>query len=222
MPRLPGLFDSFDNVDQISVEAIASWLKPVPQFNQLENYIANKILYPQALPLTEYDMKVDLAILREALRINYPKPGAQKTNALLGDNPFLNITLRKVLIPERFLGFVPNLTSLAVTFIDAILSGRRREDWFQDLWTIVLTDGVDEVVGSILLPQFDSSDGVMNLKLQGKNYEIRRGNLMVIPCPKDRCEIAYNLRSGKVLGKKESAIELYGGKLGLIVDGRSA
>ena len=61
----------------------------------------------------------------------------------------------------------------------------------------------------------------MNLKLQGKNYEIRRGNLMVIPCPKDRCEIAYNLRSGKVLGKEESAIELYGGKLGLIVDGRS-
>lgn len=221
MPRLTGLFDSFDNLDQISVEAIASWLKPVPQLNQLEDYLANKILYPQALPLTEPDMQIDLSILREAIKMNIPKPGSPK-NALLGDNPFLNITLRKILIPVKFLNFVPDLMSLTLAFIDALLLSREKKDYFQDLWTIVLTDNIDEIVGSILLPQFDGSGGVMDLELQSKNYEIRQGNLMLIPCPKDRCEIAYKLQKGKLLGKKENAFEIYGGKLGLVIDGRSA
>src|SRR3990167_9440024 len=112
MPKLTGLFSSFDDLDQISPEAIASWLKPAPELTSLENYLANKILYPQAVPLTKHDMQIDLAILREALRMNGPKPGEQKSNALLGGNPFLNITLRKILIPERFLDFVPDLASL--------------------------------------------------------------------------------------------------------------
>lgn len=222
MPKLAGLFDSFDNLDQISPEAIASWLKPIPQLNLLENYLANKILYPQALPLTERDMQIDLGILREALKMNVPKPGSQKVNALLGDNPFLNITLRKILIPVRFLNSVPNLMSLTRVFIDALLLNRERKDFFQDLWTIVLIDDIDEVVGSILLPQFESSGGVMNLKLPSKNYEIRQGNLMLIPCPQDRCEIAYKLQKGKLLGRQENAFEVYGGKLGLVIDGRGS
>ena len=213
MPKLPGLFDSFDNLDQISPEAIAAWLKPVPNLNQLENYLANKILYPQTIPLTERDMQTDLAILREALR---------QTAGLLGDNPFLNLTLRKMLVPTRLLNFVPNLGNLVRVFIDAFLINRERKDFFQDLWTIVLTDDVDEVVGSILLPQFDSGGGVINLTVLSKNYLVRQGSLTVIPCPKDRCEIAYELQEGKLLGRQENAFEISGGKLGLVIDGRGA
>lgn len=222
MPKLPGLFDSFDNLDQISPEAIASWLKPVPEFNHLENYLANKILYPQTLPLTQQDMQIDLSILREALKINGPSLRGKSTNALLGDNPFINMTLRKILIPARFLNFVPDLKSLTFSFIDAFLLDRKKQDWFEDLWTIVLTGDVDEVVGSLLLPQFNGSNGIMSLKLPGASYEIRPGRLVVIPCLKERCEIAYNLQNGKVLGKQENAVEISGGKLGLVVDGRTA
>ena len=221
MPKLPGLFDSFDNLDQIPPEAIASWLKPVPQIISLENYLANRILYPQTLSLTERDMQIDLSILREALKMNGPKPGFKKNNTLLGDNPFLNITMRKVLIPIKFLRFVPNLMNLTLIFIDALLLYREKQDYFSDLWTIVLTDDIDRVVGSILLPQFESG-GAMNLKLQGKNYEIRAGSLTVIPCPKARCGIAYKLQNGRMLGSKENAIEVYGGELGLVIDGRGS
>lgn len=217
-----GLFDNFDSLDQILPEEVASWLKPVPRLDFLENYLANKILYPQAIPLTENDIKVDLAILREAIKIYGPKPGSKKTNALLGDNPFLNITMRKVLIPLKFLNFVPNLATLTLVFIDALLLNRKKEDWFGDFWTVVLTDDIDEIVGSVLLPQFESNSGVMELQLQGKNYKISAGNLIVIPCPKDRCEIAYKLQKGKVLGKNENAVQVYGGKLGLVIDGRGA
>lgn len=221
MPRLPGLFDSFDNLDQISPEAIAYWLKPAPDLVHLENYLANRILYPQAIALTQQDMQIDLAILRVALELNGPNLHSKNTNALLGDNPFLNVVLRKILIPEKFLNFMPDLLSLVQVFIDAFLLNREKQDTFQDLWTIVLTSDIDEVVGSILLPQFSGSDGTMNIRLQGKNYEVRPGKIMLIPCSKDRCEIAYTLQKGELLGKQENAFEVSGGKLGLVIDGRN-
>lgn len=227
MPKLPGLFDSFDNLDQIPLEAIAVWLKPLPNIIQLENYLANRILYPQSLPLTEYDMKIDLSILREALKLNVPREIEKKASTLLGDNPFINITLRKITIPKSFIPFTPNLTSLTWAFIDGLLLNRRKEDWFQDLWTVVLTDDFDEIVGSILLPQFEDQRGLMELNLLNKdykateNFKIHAGSLMVIPCPQDKCQVSYKSSKGTILGKKENAVEVFGGKLGLIVDSRN-
>ncbi len=218
MPIL-GLFDSFDNLDAISVENIAAWLKNPPQFIQVENYLANKILYPQTLSVTQSDMEIDLAILREALKLNGPQAG-NETNSLLGDNPFINITLRKILIPVKFLDFIPDLTKLVWVFIDAFLLNRKKVDWFGDLWTIVLTDDTDEVVGSVVLPQFESNKGEMLLSVLNKSFKILQGSLTSIPCPKNRCQIAYQLKNGHCLGKNEAALEVYGGRLGLIIDGR--
>lgn len=221
MPKVVGLFDSFDNLDQVLAEDVASWIKPVPQIVQIENYLANKILYPQTLPITDYDMKIELAILREALKLNGPKDNDKKGNSLLGDNPFLNITLRKILIPARFLRFVPNLAILTWVFIDALLLNRKKEDWFQDLWTVILTDDTEEIVGTVILPQFNAG-GTMEFFLPDKNYKIQSGSLQVIPCISGRCNISYKLNNGKILGKSENVIEVCGGKLGLIIDGRIA
>lgn len=226
MPVQVGLFDSFDNLDQINSSDVARWLKPIPNEIHLENYIANRILYPQTIPQTEVDMAIDLAILREALRINGPKNQTQnerRANTLLGNNPFLNPTLRKILIPERFLSYVSDLATLTWVFIDGLLLERAKSDFFQDLWTVVLTDDSDEVVGSVIIPQFKNGSPDMEIIVEGKRYIIKMGSLTVLPCPKDRCRISYKFGSGggEVLGKQESAVEIYGGKLGLMIDGRS-
>ena len=171
------------------------------------------------LPLTDFDMKIDLAILREALRINGQKAD-QEEGSLLGENPFLNITLRKIIIPSKFLLYVPNLINLTWAFVDGLLLGRRKENFFWDLWTVVLSDNQDETIGTVILPQFDNKNASMILSLLGKDIKIRAGSLTFVVCPKDRCEIAYKLNAGKILGKKEAAIEVYGGRLGLIIDGR--
>ncbi len=220
-----GLFDGFDNLDQINFSDVARWLRPVPNEIQLENYIANRILYPQTIPMTEVDMAIDLAILREALRINGPKgetQNEQKANALLGNNPFLNPTLRKILIPGKFLSFVPDLATLTWVFVDGLLLERTKMDFFQELWTINLTDNTEKVVGSIILPQFKNKSTEMEIIAEGKKFIVKMGSLIVLPCPKDRCKISYKFdKGGQVLGKQESAIEVYGGKLGLMIDGRS-
>lgn len=220
MTNLPGLFDSFDNLDQIDINRVIAWLKNPPSPIQLENYLANKILYPQALPLTDFDMKIDLAILREVIRLTGPKLD-QKEGPLFGNNPFLNITLRKIIIPEKFLLYVPNLPTLTWVFVDGLLLNRKKGDFFEDLWSIVIADDIDEVVGSVILPRFESQKDVLSLNILGHDYKIRAGSLSVVACPKDRCEIAYKLSSGKLLGKQESALEIYGGKLGLMIDGRT-
>lgn len=219
MPKPISLFDSFDNLDTIDIDSLSSWLKNPPSEVQLENYLANRILYPYSLPLTSVDMKIDLAILREALRINGPKPDI-KGGPFLGDNPFLNITLRKMIIPQRFLSQVPDIVSLTWAFVDGLLLGRSREDWFEDLWTVVLADDVDEVIGSLLLPQFKGHSDSLKLSLLGKDFKIKPGSLTRLACPRQRCEIAYQFTAGKVLGKKDSAVEVYGGRLGLMIDGR--
>ncbi|MDO8573769.1 MAG: hypothetical protein Q7R77_03395 [Candidatus Daviesbacteria bacterium] len=215
MPIQTGLFDSFDNLDNISAESLIPWLKPVPELKRIENYLANKILYPQTIAQTEFEMQMDLSLLREALKMNAPKV----KNAMLGGNPFINITLRKLMIPAKFLSFVPDLPTLAAVFIDALLQDRPKQDFFADLWTIVLTDDAYEIVGSVVMPQF-SEGGLMNLSVSGKKYEIKSGVFNIIACPKDRCEISYKIQKGSFLGKNESTVEIAGGKLGLIVDGR--
>lgn len=223
MPRLSGLFDSFDNLDNIDTDSLISWLKeaavqasPI----QLENYLANKILYPSSLPLSDADMKIELAILREALRVSTPRQKSN-TNSMLGDNAFLNVTLRKIIIPAKFLQFVPDLVSLAWVFIDALLVKRNSQDFFEDLWTVILSGDADEVVGSILLPQFKNPSDKMELSVLGKLYKIKPGSFYFVPCSKERCEIAYKFDQGRILGKQMNAVEVYGGSLGIVIDGRN-
>lgn len=220
MVKLTGLFDTFDNLDSLEAENIVRWLKPIPQTVQVENYLANKILYPQTVPVTKEDMQLDLAILREALRINGPKSRMVGGSDLLGDNAFLNITLRKIVIPQKFLQFMPDLVSITWAFVDGLLLERKRQDWFEDLWTVVVSDDTDQIVGSVLLPQFQSNLSKLNLAFQGKNFEVRPGSLTVLPCPFERCEITFKFNQGKFMGKTESVLELSGGNLGLIIDGR--
>ncbi|OGE25085.1 hypothetical protein A3C26_01975 [Candidatus Daviesbacteria bacterium RIFCSPHIGHO2_02_FULL_39_12] len=219
MPKASGPFDSFDNLDKIDINSVLYWLKTPPAPAKLEDYLANKILYPSAFSLSIDDMKIDLAILREALRMNGPKPG-QKMGPLLGDNPFLNFTLRKIIIPQNFLRFYPDLVSLTWAFVDGLLLNRKKEDWFGDLWIVVVSDDIDEVVGTVLLPQFMNLQASLEFNLLGNTYKVRVGSLTVLPCPKERCELSYKVSGGQILGKNESALEVYGGRLGLMIDGR--
>lgn len=221
MPTISGVFDCFDNLDQISAESIVIWLKPQPNPVTVENYLANRILYPNSLPMTTEDMRVDLAILREALRINSPN-STVNSSAMLGNSPFLNIALRKLLIPVRFLHFFQDIKVLTWAFIDALLLNRERKDFYQDVWTIYLTGETDEIIGSVILPQFTASSSVLNLSVFDKKYKVLPGSLTVIPCPKERCQIAYEFHKGSILGKSENSLQVYGGRLGLMIDGRKA
>lgn len=196
MPKVSGIFDSFENLDQIPPEDIAGWLKSPPQTRELENYLANRIYYPQTLPLTLPDLDIDLAILREALKRNsvYFKPQQ-----------------KKIFIPESFLNLVPDLKKLALIFTDAYQP--------KELVTFILNTGKgDETLGSLVRVEGGTND--FSLNIDGKNFKVKPGSLTILPCPKSRCHISFKSSNAKVMGKKEILFETMGGRLGLIVDGR--
>lgn len=220
MIKLNGLFGMFDNLDQIDPGDIIAWLKPIPNVTVLENYFANRILYPQALPMSLEEVQFDLAILREALKNYFFNTKDDRLNPLLGDNPFYNFTLRKIIIPKKFLLYTSSLDDLIRVFADVLLISIEKRDWFEDLWNIVLTDEMDEVVGSLLIPQFEKNGNIMQIKVLNKSFNASKGELKIIPCGNQRCEFAYEIDNGKLLDKKSNSVQISGGRLGIVIDGR--
>lgn len=211
MPKLSGIFSHFINLDQISPESISTWLKsslptgvPLPTVDQIEDHLANRVLYPQVVAVTALDLKIDLAILREALRPN---------------KHFLDINLKKIIIPSDFLNFVSDLPQLIQVFIDAyLLEPSLREK--AALWTIVTKGQTEEAVGSLMIPSFTHTTGKIDLFLEGNNYSVKQGILTTLKCPKTKCMLGFKSENSQFLGKSEGVVEIWGGKLGLVVDTR--
>lgn len=96
MPRLPGIFDQFQNLSQITPQSLQPYISQHISFQVVENYLANRFLYPQVIPLTAQEMEIDLSILSEAVRLN--------------PSFFYNKTIKQITIPADFeLHFKPTL-----------------------------------------------------------------------------------------------------------------
>ena len=198
MPKVTGIFDIFKNLDQIRIEDIDRWLKPTSQLAFLENYFGNRIYYTQVAPVTLEEMKIDLAILRECLKRN---------------QEFFAENGKKIIIPEAFISRLPNLSSLILAYIDAYP--------VKGIVTVILTsDFKDEILGSIVAPTFKGQGSSVDLLVEGKSYQIKQGNVNIIPCHSKRCHINFKSKDAQILGKEEITVEAYGGKLGIVTDCR--
>lgn len=219
MPKLTGVFSYFKDLDQVSVDNVASFVKsslpkgtPIPSSDQIADYLANKILYPHAVAVTLVDFKVDLAILREALKFN---------------KQFLDIPARKIIIPSEFLDFITDLSVLTSVFVDAyLLEPNLRQG--QALWTIVTQEHSvpgniikEEAIGSLLIPNFQQTNGKMDIFLEGNSYVVNIGSLVILKCPKQKCLVGFKSSNGGLMGKNEGVVEVWGGRLGLMVDTRT-
>ena len=200
--KVSGLFDQFDNLEQILVEDLTKWLKPPHNLITIQNALANRIFYPQVVPVTLEELDFDLGLLREALK---SKP------------QFLDKVSKKILIPEDFIKTFPNLDSLVWAFVDALLFNLPK-DTNSCLWTVVEAGNL-RILGTVLFPQFEGN-GQMQLRLDGKNFMLKRGSLAIFHCQKSHCHLNFRLTSGQILGLKEGVVEIYGGELGLMIDGR--
>lgn len=206
MPKVTGVFDAIDNLDLISAEDIAKWIKNPPQSVILENYIANRILYPQAIAVSTEDLELDLSLLREALK---------------KDKSYFSLESRKVIIPDILISRIPNLAKLVWVFIDAYLLDLN-EKTRPEIWTVIMRhDDIDETLGTIIAPHFKGR-GAIEIKLEGSKQSIvaKQGGLMVIPCLKSHCKLEFKLSSGEILAQKMGSVEVFGGKLGIVIEGR--
>lgn len=206
MPKVTGVFDLFEDLDTISVENVMRWLKRPPDPLILYNFLANRVLYPQSISVSKEEMEWELAFLREALRLN-PE--------------FLNQSTKKIIIPEVFVNRVSDLSSLVLAFVDAYILGWTAKNSGENVWTLILrNEEKDEIIGSVLMPEFHLESGNIAISVLEKNIQTPKGGVSIIPCPHDRCLVNYKVVGGKVLGIEQGSISMYGGRLGILIDGR--
>lgn len=104
--KLFGVFSKLESLDQITSDGMNRWLKSRIDDGYLANYIANRIFYPQTIPVSPEEMEIDLALLREGLGLNKDK--------------FYNKTTNTITIPKEFeQRFVPQFKLLGA-FLDGI------------------------------------------------------------------------------------------------------
>lgn len=106
MPHLSGVFDEFADLDKIPVEEVLKWLVQKPEIHFITNYIGNRILYPQTIPLTLKEIEIDLAILRAAIKLKPSLVYEPQTN--------------KIIIPYAFAQRFPPLSKIARAVIDGL------------------------------------------------------------------------------------------------------
>lgn len=124
-------------VDQISLEEVASQLKPVPSLDSLENYLANRILYPQTLPLKESDMQIDLRVhiarpqekmdrfSRARLRVE--KDVVTRIKRLLPGQGRINVRVGQEVSPDEIIGNVTLPAGFRIINLAILLSVSPKE-----------------------------------------------------------------------------------------------
>lgn len=187
MPKLTGVFELFGNLDKISPDALNNRLKSREEPHYLQNFIGNRILYPQAVPVSKHEMDLDFALLGEAVRLN--------------KQYFFDEQSKKIVIPESFLGRFPDLARLGIVMVEAIGA--------PGVSTIYLKGTAWRFLGTVVAPSLLSSDGPLQVTINGKASNVNIGSLVVFPIQQEKVRV-------KIDSLEE--VEVAGGELGLIVD----
>lgn len=200
MPKISGVFAQFDNLDQIPVESFIKWFSAVIQPIRFQNFVANRLLYPQTVPVTTEELKLDLTILREALK----------------EKGYVQKELQKISIPVDFLDRFPDIAQLVLAFVDAYLLESRESG----IWKIVTKDKNEQILGTFIIPTNARRNSSLQVGIENKIYDLKLGSLARIPCLKNHCRLFFKIKDGTLLGKDVGKADVFGGRLGIIVDGR--
>lgn len=190
-------FSIFKDLGVISPEEIIHWLPHSLNVFYIENYIANKIYYPQTIPQTKEDLALELAILRVLL---------SKTTQ------FYSQKESKFIIPESVVNYFPSLSQVIWAYLDVYPA--------KGVIKVVTKNQKLHILGTVIVPEITKKEGLVELLVEKKKYSIKLGDLTVIPCLSSRCDINFFSENAKILGKNEEAIEVFGGNLGLVIDTR--
>lgn len=200
MPEINGVFDKFSNLSQISAAALVLWLPKTFDTKIIENYLGNKLLYPSSVPTSQREELIDLAILREAIKLSPDK--------------YFDANSNKIYIPAEISNYFLNMTKVAWAFIDVFVKN--------PFTTIVNRGNVVKNAGTVLKLDVNNPKGVVDIwiKNQGKKYQVKVGSLTVIPVNLPKVDIKFASSSATLAGQASLEVEIAGGILGVVIDGR--
>ncbi len=194
MPHLSGVFEEFPDLDKVSSQDLSVWLKNKPDPDILMNFLGNRILYPQTIPLSKSELEIDLAILRQAVKL---KP------ALVYD-PQRN----KLFLPQSFIQRFPNITRLAGVIVQAISPKGVNQIYIKNENQVRFAGTVISPVDPSKLPNENQK---VKIAINGVESILRLNTLSVSQISQANINVS--------IGNQD--IKVSGGEIGIIIDLRT-
>lgn len=191
MPHLSGVFDEFADLDKLSIDEIAKGLSFKSETHFLENYLGNRIAYPQAIPLTPQEMELDLAILRVGVKL---RPGL-----------FFQPQTNKIFIPKKFEERFPNLELLVRAIIEGVNPKGVHLIYIKDQTQVSL---IGSVVSPINPQKMSEDQKTVTFTGLAIIKSLNLGELSFVPTPAKSAKIK--------LGSQE--FDVAGGRVGIVAD----
>lgn len=168
MNYLPNIFKNFDNLYQVSVPYIQSRLPFSLPPQVIENYVANRLLFPTAIPQSVQENRLDLAILSAIVSLN--------------SGFFYNQMLGKITIPPEYTLVYQNINELVEAVITSVHLGTKA--------TIIIPNltGRNTTGAAIALP---SQNKPLDVVYVGKKYQVPVGGVLHLP-PQSTADISIN------------------------------
>ncbi len=185
-----GVFALFPDLDTISASEIAELSHQQFEHHNIENHLANRILYPQSIAQTKSELDIDFWILTLAIR-KHPET-------------FFDSTQNRIVIPEVAAVQLSPLTRL----ISVILQNIPAQN-ITDIW---VKDGTQQILGSAipwrLIQSLNLPEG-FDLYIPGESKTLVPGQLNLIPIKQKHLLVKLG---------ESAELSVVGGSLGLFVD----
>ncbi len=194
MPKLQGVFDRFADLDKVNAQDLAKWLKSKGEVSFLENFLGNKLLYPQTVSVKKTDFNIDVAIFLEAVRLS---PGS------LYDQKG-----KKIIIPVDIVKRFPPLTILVDSLIHVLSLPEGQTTVF-----LKTEDKKLEILGTVVRPPAHILKENLKVILGTQVIQARVGTILRIAATAKALQL--NIDTYGPLG-------VSGGGLGVVLDLRGA
>jgi hypothetical protein len=188
LPKLSGIFEQFRYIDQIPPSDILKWVQNKVETHSLENFIANRIIYPQTVPTTKLELEIDMAIFREAVKRQ--------------SDVFYILSKKRIIIPEEFEFRFGNPENLVKCLVQALSLDGVTQIYIKRQ---VSNDLIGSVVSLSNLPQAP----VINVSINNQVLGVKNWHVNILPFRDKHLIVKFDGISEYVAS---------GGSLGLILD----
>lgn len=231
-------------LDQIDPERVLAWLPNKVTASELADFVANKALFPQTIPMTPEEVHLELALARELIRSMLPIAFPSHYD-ITGHGQMPPMEL--ILASGAVLANAPRPGQAALALLDALqpvgicsltldtqgmAAPLGAVAQVQPLATVqVIEAGMFRELGSVVVPhgQARSGEVILNLKMVYESgseleVEVEYGSLEVLPLPSGqsaelqlRPQKRFDVGAGPGRSWRR---RVYGGAVGLIIDAR--
>lgn len=161
------------------------------------NYLANRLLYPYAVPEEKKELALDLEILKAVLK---------KSSIRYHDSSH-----KRIFVEQDWLDRYPDIHALGDILI--------RELKPKDIATLMTKKPV-KPIGTVLVPKIHDPKKNILITIGEERRSIKAGQIVFVPTFNRTATVRFSSEGATLLGKKEMALEVAGGPFGLMIDAR--